>query len=191
MTRIIGGRAGGRRIAAPPGSGTRPTSDRVREALFSAVESWCGSLAGLRVLDLYAGSGAIGLEAWSRGAATVVLVESDRRAAATARANALSLGCSDASVVTGTVAAALARRPDTPFDVVYLDPPYPLPTETVETALRVLVAHDWLVDGGLVVVERGTRGEPLSWPEGLTAFREKSYGDTRLSYATAGPAPSS
>ena len=79
MTRIIGGSAGGRRIATPRGANTRPTSDRVREALFSAIESWCGSLSGLRFLDLYAGSGAVGLEAWSRGAGVVTLVEQDRR----------------------------------------------------------------------------------------------------------------
>ena len=92
MTRIIGGTAGGRRITAPSGHHTRPTTDRVREALFSAIESWCGSLQGLRFLDLYAGSGAVGLEAWSRGAGVVTLVESDRRTARLIGDNARVLG---------------------------------------------------------------------------------------------------
>src|SRR6188472_3732457 len=92
MTRIIGGAAGGRRISTPRGVHTRPTSDRVREALFSAIESWCGSLRGLRFLDLYAGSGAVGLEARSRGAGVVTLVEQDRRTAALISGNVKTLG---------------------------------------------------------------------------------------------------
>src|SRR3546814_2750799 len=91
MTRIIGGSAGGRRLTTPRGQNTRPTSDRVREALFSAIESWCGSLDGLRFLDLYAGSGAIGLEARSRGAGVVTMVESDRRTAQLVNTNIRSL----------------------------------------------------------------------------------------------------
>src|SRR6188474_3593641 len=98
MTRIIGGSAGGRRLATPRGTSTRPSSDRVREALFSAIESWCGSLQGLRFLDLYAGSGAIGLEAWSRGAGVVTLIEQDRRTASLISANAKGLGFAKADV---------------------------------------------------------------------------------------------
>src|ERR1044072_1052456 len=94
-----GGGAGGRRITTPRGASTRPTSDRVREALFSAVESWCGSLRGLRFLDLYAGSGAIGLEAWSGGAGVVTLVEQDRRTAALIASNAPTIGFAKANVV--------------------------------------------------------------------------------------------
>src|SRR6478735_4951588 len=126
MTRIIGGAAGGRRISTPRGVLTRPTSDRVREALFSAIESWCGSLRGLRFLDLYAGSGAIGLEAWSRGAGVVTLVEQDRRTAALVRDNARTIGFSKAVVVASSVAGTLRRSPAAPYDVVFLDPPYPL-----------------------------------------------------------------
>ena len=111
MTRIIGGAAGGRRIATPQGAQTRPTSDRVREALFSALESWAGSLHGLRFLDLYAGSGAVGLEAWSRGATDVTLVESDRRTAALVAGNARELGFRGADVVAASVASALTARP--------------------------------------------------------------------------------
>src|SRR4051794_39416836 len=124
MTRIIGGRVGGRRIATPRGVSTRPTSDRVREALFATIESWCGSLAGLRFLDLYAGSGAVGLEAWSRGAGVVTMVEQDRRTASMIAANARDLGFSRADVVTGPVAGALAHVPAAPYDVAFLDPPY-------------------------------------------------------------------
>ena len=127
MTRIIGGSAGGRRITAPAGQHTRPTTDRVREALFSSIESWCGSLQGLRFLDLYAGSGAVGLEAWSRGAGVVTLVESDRRTARLIGDNARTLGFAKADVVApAPVAATLAEPPAAPYDVVFLDPPYPL-----------------------------------------------------------------
>src|SRR4051794_41616016 len=115
MTRIIGGTVGGRRIATPGGVNTRPTSDRVREALFSAIESWCGSLSGLRFLDLYAGSGAVGLEAWSRGAGVVTMVEHDRRTAAMIGTNARHLGFSRADVVTRSVATALAHTPAAPY----------------------------------------------------------------------------
>src|SRR5215204_2384600 len=110
MTRIIGGSARGRRLATPRGTSTRPSSDRVREALFSAIESWCGSLQGLRFLDLYAGSGAVGLEAWSRGAGVVTLVEQDRRTAALISGNARTLGFARADVVAAPVAGTL-RRP--------------------------------------------------------------------------------
>jgi len=107
MTRIIGGMAGGRRLQTPPGSLTRPTSDRVREALFSAIESALGSLAGLRFLDLYAGSGAVGLEAASRGAVAVTLAERDRRTAALAHRNGSALGLAEVEVVTAPVARHL------------------------------------------------------------------------------------
>src|SRR5215216_3738843 len=132
MTRIIGGSAGGRRITAPSGQQTRPTTDRVREALFSSVEAWCGSLSGLRFLDLYAGSGAVGLEAWSRGAGVVTLVEQDRRTASLISANARRLGFAKAHVVVASVAVALQRTPSAPYDVVFLDPPYPTPADEVD-----------------------------------------------------------
>ena len=122
MTRIIGGSAGGRRLETPRGEATRPTSDRVREALFSAVESWCGTLSGLRVLDLYAGSGALGLEACSRGADHALLVERDRRTAAVITANARTLGLPGARVVAASVGTVLASAPDRPYDLVLADP---------------------------------------------------------------------
>jgi 16S rRNA (guanine966-N2)-methyltransferase len=185
MTRIIGGKAGGRRIATPRGVNTRPTSDRVREALFSAIESWCGSLTGLRFLDLYAGSGAVGLEAWSRGAGVVTLVEQDRRTASMISANARDLGFPKAHVVTGSVATVLARHPTAPYDVAFLDPPYAHGESDVAANLRALRDHGWLVPGALVVVERGSHGAEPTWPEGFDDRREKKYGETVLWYVHA------
>lgn len=187
MTRIIGGAAGGRRLATPKGSATRPTSDRVREALFSAIESWCGSLSGLRFLDLYAGSGAVGLEAWSRGAGVVTLVEQDRRTAAMIARNAESLGFGRANVVASSVTTTLATSPSAPYDVVFADPPYPVRGEQVTADLAALVAQQWLVPGALVVVERSSRSSDLVWPDGLTGTRSRRYGETTLWYGHAAP----
>jgi 16S rRNA (guanine966-N2)-methyltransferase len=185
MTRIIGGRVGGRRITTPRGVSTRPTTDRVREALFSAIEAWCGSLAGLRFLDLYAGSGAVGLEAWSRGAGVVTLVEQDRRTAQLITTNARELGFRRPHVVTTPVSSALARPPAAPYDVAFLDPPYAQPEADVATALTALVEQDWLVPGAMVVVERGSRAAEPVWPDGLHDSREKRYGETVLWYVHA------
>jgi|SRR5690349_15567271 16S rRNA (guanine966-N2)-methyltransferase len=190
MTRIIGGSAGGRRITTPRGSSTRPTSDRVREALFSAVESWCGSLHGLRFLDLYAGSGAVGLEAWSRGAGVVTLVEHDRRTASLIGQNARSLGFARADVVPGPVSTTLRRPPAAPYDVVFLDPPYELGEADLAADLAALVDHGWLVPGALVVVERSARSPEPAWPSLLEDPRERRYGETVLWYGhAASPAP--
>jgi 16S rRNA (guanine966-N2)-methyltransferase len=186
VTRIIGGAAGGRRIVTPRGAATRPTSDRVREALFSAIESWCGSLHGLRFLDLYAGSGAVGLEAWSRGAGVVTLVEHDRRTAALIAQNARTLGFPRADVVTGSVAATLRRPPSAPYDVVFLDPPYPVADQAVANDLAALASEGWLVPGALVVVERSARSPEPAWPDSFTAIRERRYGETTLWYGHAG-----
>ncbi|GAA4690613.1 16S rRNA (guanine(966)-N(2))-methyltransferase RsmD [Nocardioides conyzicola] len=188
MTRIIGGAAGGRRLTTPRGAATRPTSDRVREALFSAVESWCGSLHGLRFLDLYAGSGAVGLEGWSRGAGVVTLVEQDRRTAALITENARAIGFPKATVVAGSVAGTLRKPPHAPYDVVFLDPPYPLADEDVAADLALLVEHDWLVPGALVIVERSARSPEPRWPEGFVDTRAKRYGETTLWYAESGSA---
>jgi 16S rRNA (guanine966-N2)-methyltransferase len=185
MTRIIGGTVGGRRIATPRGVNTRPTSDRVREALFSAIESWCGSLSGLRFLDLYAGSGAVGLEAWSRGAGVVTMVEHDRRTAAMIGTNARHLGFSRAHVVTGTVKNALTHPPTAPYDVAFLDPPYAQGDLDIACDLTALRDREWLVPGAMVVVERGSRGPEPAWPDGFTGSRQKKYGETVLWYVHA------
>jgi 16S rRNA (guanine966-N2)-methyltransferase len=185
VTRIIGGSAGGRRIKAPAGERTRPTSDRVREALFSSLDAELGSLAGLRFLDLYAGSGAVGLEARSRGAGVVTLVEQDRRTASLIRDNLRTLGFNQVEVVAGSVARVLAGPPRAPYDVVFLDPPYDLATADVVADLAALVGHGWLAEGAVVVVERSTRSSGPEWPEGLVAARSKKYGETTLWYGHA------
>ena len=185
VTRIIAGAARGRRLKAPAGEQTRPTSDRVREALFSSLDSHLGSLAGLRFLDLYAGSGAVGLEARSRGAAAVTLVEQDRRTATLIRENVRTLGFSEVEVVAGSVARVLATAPRTAYDVVFLDPPYSLGDDRVRADLGALVAQGWLADGAVVVVERSTRSGDVVWPEGLLAARYRRYGETTLWYGHA------
>lgn len=185
MTRIIGGSAGGRRIKAPPGERTRPTSDRVREALFSAVDAALGSLHGLRFLDLYAGSGAVGLEARSRGAGAVTLVEHDRRAARVIRDNIAALGFSNVDVIVSDTARVLGDPPLSRYDVVFLDPPYDLPDDDVTAVLASLHDHGWLAAGALVVVERSARGGPPVWPAGVEADRGRTYGETVLWYGRA------
>jgi 16S rRNA (guanine966-N2)-methyltransferase len=199
VTRVIGGTAGGRRLRTPHGDRTRPTSDRVREALFSALESALGSLAGLRFLDLYAGSGAVGLEAASRGAGHARLVEHDRRAARLAEDNARLLGLADrVEVVAQPVATALGRRTRPPYDqdephrydVVFADPPYRHPDADVADALTLLAAHGWLAPGAVVVVERSSRAA-LAWPVGYAPDRVRTYGETALHWArwTGGARP--
>ncbi len=169
------------------GMQTRPTSDRVREALFSSIESWCGSLSGLRFLDLYAGSGAVGLEAWSRGAGVVTLVEHDRRSSALIRGNARTIGFGGADVVAASVATTLKRTPAAPYDVAYLDPPYPLESGLVDADVHALHEFDWLVPGAMVVVERSSRSDPPDFPDGFTGLRERRYGETTLWYGHAAP----
>ena len=181
MTRIIGGSAGGRRLQTPPGDATRPTADRVREALFSALEAEFGTLHGLRFLDLYAGSGAVALEAASRGAVDVAAVESDRRTARIVSTTAAALGF-DVQVRTLPVAIVLATSQGSAYAVVFLDPPYPMPADEVAETLALLVAHDWVQPGGAVVVERSARSVEPTWPAGLVPRREKKYGETVLWY---------
>lgn len=184
MTRIIGGAAGGRRLKTPTGDNTRPTSDRVREALFSALESRLGSMHGLRFLDLYAGSGAVGLEAGSRGAVHVTLVESDRKTARLVEENARTVGV-PAEVHAQSVAHVLAGRPAAPYDVVFLDPPYPLDEVTLATNLRNLVDNGWVADDAVVVVERSRRSVEPTWPPGLVDAKQKKYGESVLWYVSA------
>jgi 16S rRNA (guanine966-N2)-methyltransferase len=185
LTRIIAGSARGRRLKAPPGERTRPTSDRVREALFSSLDSDLGSLAGRRFLDLYAGSGAVGLEARSRGARAVTLVEKDRRTAGLIRDNVRSLGFTEVEVKVGAVARVLATAPSAPYDVVFLDPPYSLGNDQVLADLSALLVHRWLADGAVVVVERSTRSGEPAWPVGFHPARSRRYGETTLWYGHA------
>ena len=185
MTRVIAGTAGGRTLRTPPGSGTLPTSDRVREALFSALDAR-DAVRGARVLDLYAGSGALGLEAASRGASSVVLVESDRRAADVIARNVRDLALPGVRVVRATVAAALAPDPAPPeaADLVLVDPPYDVDEAALAAVLSRLAAG-WLAPGGLVVVERSTRSPEPSWPAGIErAAPPRKYGETTIWLAT-------
>jgi 16S rRNA (guanine966-N2)-methyltransferase len=178
VTRIVAGAAGGRRLVVPP-RGTRPTSDRVREALFSALDNDPG-LGGAAVLDLCAGSGALGLEALSRGAAHALFVESDRRAVAVLRRNVADLGLPGAVVRPGTAGSVLGGTADRAYDVVLVDPPYEVPAAEVAGWLAAAAANGWLAEDAVVVVERAARGGPFPWPAGLAGRRERRYGDTVL-----------
>ncbi len=187
MTRIIGGSAGGRRLRTPTGDATRPTSDRVREALFSTLESQLGSLTGLRFLDLYAGSGGVGLEAMSRGAGVLTAVESDRRTARMVEANAKALGFAAVEVVAQPVVRALSLHARAPYDVVFADAPYPVENADLERALALLLPQGWVSPGAVVVVERSARSVEPAWPDGLVRTRTKEYGETVLWYLRADP----
>jgi 16S rRNA (guanine966-N2)-methyltransferase len=185
MTRIVAGAAGGRRLAVPP-KGTRPTSDRVREALFSSLEADPG-LDGAAVLDLCAGSGALGLEALSRGAAHALFVESDRRAADVLRRNVAALGLPGAAVRAAPAATVLGAPADRAYDVVLVDPPYELADGEITGWLADAAARGWLADDAVVVVERRYARREFGWPAPLRAVRERRYGDTVLHVARHDP----
>ena len=186
MTRIVAGVARGRRLAVPPGSATRPTSDRAREGLFSTLESLLGTLAGARVADLYAGSGAVGLEALSRGAAHVLLVEAQARPLRVLRDNVRALGLPGACVVAGKARTVVSEPPPGPgYDVAFLDPPYAAGEAEVSAVLTALRTRGWLAPRAVVAVERATRGGPLDWPEGFEPVRARRYGEGTLWYGRA------
>jgi 16S rRNA (guanine966-N2)-methyltransferase len=210
VARVIAGEAGGRRLAVPDGRDTRPTSDRAREGLFATVSSIVGSLAGARVLDLYAGSGAVGLEALSRGAEHVLLVEHRARAVRVIRQNIEAIGLPGAVVAADRVERVLARGPATAesqdgpataggqdgpataggqddtardrYDVVFADPPYAMPGAEVTRMLIALAEQGWLAPGALVIVERATRSGPLSWPGRFVPDRARRYGEATFWY---------
>ncbi|WP_447040223.1 16S rRNA (guanine(966)-N(2))-methyltransferase RsmD [Streptomyces sp. DSM 118878] len=186
MTRVIAGTAGGRRLAVPPGNGTRPTSDRAREGLFSTWQALQGTLDGTRVLDLYAGSGAVGLEALSRGSAHTLLVEADARAARTIRENVKTVGLPGAEVRAGKAAQIIRQgRPSAPYDLVFLDPPYAVTDDDLREILLTLRSEGWLTGDALVTVERSTRGGVFGWPEGFEALRSRRYGEGTFWYGRA------
>jgi 16S rRNA (guanine966-N2)-methyltransferase len=180
VTRLISGTAGGRRLKVPK-SGVRPTGDRAREALFNAL-SHLTDLRGAAVLDLYAGTGALGLEALSRGAGTVVFVESAPGVLPVLRANLAAVGLPGGRLVAGSVPTVVGGRPPTRFDVVMADPPYATPAEEVVGVLRSLVSGDWLAPEAVLVVERPSREEPWEWPTPLTGLRDRRYGEAQLRY---------
>ena len=210
MARVIAGEAGGRRLAVPDGRDTRPTSDRAREGLFSTIVSIMGSLAGTRVLDLYAGSGAVGLEALSRGADHVLLVEQGSRATRVIRENIEAIGLPGAVLAADRVERVLARGPapaggqDSPapagdqdrpeggrYDVVFADPPYALADTAVSQVLSLLADQGWLAPSALVIVERATRSGPVSWPDGFVPDRTRRYGEATFWYGLGPKTPRS
>jgi len=180
MTRLISGVAGGRRLKVPP-SGVRPTGDRAREGMFNSLGSLL-DLEGATVLDLYAGSGALGLEALSRGAAQVVFVESGPRVLPVLRANLAAVGLPGGRVVAGSVPTVVAGRPPARFDLVLADPPYATPVAEVLGVLESLVTGEWLAEEAVLVVERSSREEPWEWPTPLHGVRERRYGEALLRY---------
>ncbi|MBW9118650.1 16S rRNA (guanine(966)-N(2))-methyltransferase RsmD [Microbacterium trichothecenolyticum] len=184
MTRIIAGRAGSLMLDVPD-AGTRPTSDRVRESLFGALES-ADAVRGAAVLDLYAGSGALGLEAVSRGAASADLVEKSPRAATIVQRNASrvakAVGTDAAIRVHRASADTFLRSARGPFDLVFLDPPYDVGETELSSTLALLVPV--LAAGADVVIERASRSPEPALPDGLVSTRSKRYGDTAMWWAT-------
>jgi 16S rRNA (guanine966-N2)-methyltransferase len=179
--RIVAGTAGGRLLVAPRG-GARPTTDRVKEALFAMLGD---TVVGATVLDLYAGSGALALEALSRGAERAVLVDHDRDAAGAVRANLRTTGFAGrARLQRSRVSVFLATLPaEAPFDVVFADPPYRTPPDEVTKVLASLAQPGWLAPGALVVVERAAGDRP-TYPDGWSAAKERTYGDTLVAVLT-------
>jgi len=189
VTRVVAGSAGGRTLVVPRGSATRPTSERVREALFSRLEHE-GLLDGTRVLDLYAGSGALGLEAASRGAASVVLVDAGREAARACRRNVETTALPGVEVRESPVERVLATEPWPPLEdgahLVLLDPPYDIAEDALAAVLAALVGRGWLAPEAVVVVERAKRSAEPTWPDGLSRYASRKYGDTVVWFAESG-----
>lgn len=183
--RVIAGVWRGRRIQAPPGRTTRPTSDRVREAVFSAIESRIGRWQGVRAVDLYAGSGALGIEALSRGASHVVFVENDRKAAGFIRRNLSALGVGDdrAVVLTERAESGLCGQfPGHPASLLFADPPYRIDAAQVVGVFQAHAEAGVIRPGALVVYEHAAGVSP-SWPDGFTPEEPRRYGDTAVSFA--------
>ena len=184
--RIVAGEFRGRRLEAPKGDATRPTTDRVREAVFSALSSIAGpSLGGGAALDAFAGTGALGLEALSRGIDSVTFVEQDRAALAAIRRNIETLGAEDrTTVVVGDslARAATGSLPGGPFALLLLDPPYRLDAGEVAMMISQLVVHDLLGDEALIMLERAS-GTTVIWPAGVSVLTEKRYGTTAVDIA--------
>lgn len=191
MPRIIAGALGGRTVPGPPGSATRPTADRVREAVFSRLDGW-GELDGARVLDLFAGTGALAFEALSRGAESALLVEAHPRTAARIARTVDELGLADRARVRTARAASLVQDlavgTSDRFSLVFLDPPYEMPTLEVEELLVAL--RPALTADAVAVIERSVRSRPVAWPTGYAGDGTKTYGETVIAYGgpTEGPA---
>ncbi|MRS12996.1 MAG: 16S rRNA (guanine(966)-N(2))-methyltransferase RsmD [Actinobacteria bacterium] len=184
--RIVAGKWGGRRIVAPAGRETRPTADRTREAMFSSILAMLGSLAEVHVADVYAGSGALGLEALSRGAASCTFVESEDEALRVIRRNAEELGVGPGEA--RFVRAALGHsRPRLlwvePVSLLLADPPYRIDAAEFGQVLAGLASGGFLKTGALVVYEHGASTE-ARWPAGFAERSVRRYGDSAVSFAT-------
>ncbi|MDV6012856.1 16S rRNA (guanine(966)-N(2))-methyltransferase RsmD [Haloechinothrix sp. LS1_15] len=184
MARIVSGTARGRRLRVPQ-RGTRPTTERVRESLFNALEA-AGEVVDATVLDLYAGSGALGLEALSRGAADVYFVEEDRKAVAILRRNVAEVGLGG-TVRHATVAKALACPAAVRADLVLVDPPYAVTDAQLRSEMAALAAGGWVGDGGLVIIERSPPDGEDCWPPGFDVIRVQRYRDTTVYWAEYRP----
>lgn len=180
MTRVISGVAGGRRLKVPR-TGVRPTGDRAREALFNSLTALL-DLRGAAVLDLYAGSGALGLEALSRGAETVVFVESSPGVLPVLKENLAAVGLPGGRVLAGSVPTVVDGAPSARFDLVLADPPYATPAEEVLGVLERLSRNGWLKPDAVVVVERSSRDDLFEWPTPLVGLRDRRYGEALLRY---------
>ncbi len=178
--RIVAGRFRGRTLAAPPGTGTRPTTDRLRESIFNILAHGDFPLDGARVLDLFAGTGALGLEALSRGARFALFVEEGADARAAIRTNIEALGLTGATKLFRRDATALGPMPPSaggPFDLIFLDPPYG--GGLAEQAIASARAGGWLGPGAILVVETGA-ADPFVSPPGLEGVQTRAYGDTSV-----------
>lgn len=185
MTRIIAGVAKGRRLGVPK-DGTRPTADAVRESIFSSLTARWSDLDDVNVLDLFAGTGAFGLEALSRGAAAAVFVESDRQAVRQLQANVDAVGLAGAQVIGRPVQTVLAAPapPSAPFDLVFADPPYADAVEVLPAVRTSLSVPGWLADDALVVLEHASRQRlPDGWPTGFEPWPVRSYGQAAVELA--------
>ena len=185
MSRIISGAAGGVRLASVPGDNTRPTTDRVKESLFSKLESY-DIIRGARVLDAFGGSGALGCEALSRGAGSVTLLDTYPKAVAVIRKNvaavekAMGRTGSSSTRVQQSQALTYVKSASGPWDLVFVDPPYAMPNEQVSELLEALTPK--LAKGAVVVVERSSRDAEPVWGEGLYCFSTRQHGETVLYY---------
>ena len=188
MTRIIAGEAKGRRLTVPK-RGTRPTSDRVRESLFSAVSAHLLKVGinwtELSALDLYAGTGALGLEALSRGAHRVVLIERARAAGEVIEANINAVALPGAQLLIGDVSAVLEGLGAPPFGLVFVDPPYEVGSPEITAVLMLLQANRLLTNEALVIVERPTGDDQTPLPASWEVLQVRRHGDTTLWYGQA------
>lgn len=148
--------------------------------MFSSWQSAMGTLTGARIADLYAGSGAVGLEALSRGAGHVLLVENDRKAVEVIKSNITTVGLAGAHLRAGDVVRTVQSAPTSPYDLIFLDPPYELDSLVLEGILVDVVEHGWLAHNAMVVIERAARNTGLIWPDGFVVSDPRTYGDTSL-----------